>query len=253
MHVTLSNIHPISTGAGRFHGSTGASKHAGADPATCLRHGVGHRCCVRAVRQPVSPGGRPPADAGAGLGIGQCRLVLPAGDDVVPGVRRRRRAVAVWRHQARRRPRRTGVQLSVLGRHVVRGRHQHHPVLLLRVRTADPLPAAAAGCQRCRRGRRTTGHAVAVPALGTAWLGRVRAGGDGHGLLRIPPQPAPGAAFGAVSVDRQPHQRAHRLHRGCAGHRRHGVRAGRGHGLRRAASQCRAGAPVRCRMRTGCR
>jgi choline/glycine/proline betaine transport protein len=33
----------------------------------------------------------------------------------------------------------------LLGRHAVRRRHQHHPVLLLRFRTADPLPAAAAG------------------------------------------------------------------------------------------------------------
>ncbi|KAG1255377.1 hypothetical protein G6F65_016665 [Rhizopus arrhizus] len=210
------------------HGSPGAATIPGAHPSACVRL-RGDRCRgVRAVRQPVSAGRGPPAGHGPGLGRAQCRLVLPAGDALVPGIRGRRGAV----------------QLSVLGRHAVRRGHQHHPVLLLRFRTADPLPATAAGRPRSGRGRCTPGHAAAVPALGPAWLGRVRVGRDGDGVFRVPPQPAAGTAFGAVPADRQAHQRPDRLHRGRAGHRRHRVRHRRRHGLRRTAPQCRPVAPV---------
>lgn len=192
------------------------------------------------------------------LGLADRRLVLPAGDDAVPDLRGGHRAFRLRQDQARCRPRRAGIQLPVLGRHAVRRRHQHHPVLLLRIRAADPFPPAAA-----RRGRypgsRAAGHGTAVPALGPARLGRVRPGGDGPGLLRLPPQPAAGPALGALPVDRQAHQRADRLHGGLLRHHRHGVRPRRRHGLRRAPGStpgwttCTPSRiPTRCRWRSSC-
>ncbi|KAG1434046.1 hypothetical protein G6F57_021779 [Rhizopus arrhizus] len=83
------------------HGSPGAATIPGAHPSACVRL-RGDRCRgVRAVRQPVSAGRGPPAGQGPGLGRAQCRLVLPAGDDLVPGIRGRRGAVQVRWHQAR--------------------------------------------------------------------------------------------------------------------------------------------------------
>jgi choline/glycine/proline betaine transport protein len=45
---------------------------------------------------------------------------------------------------------------------------------------------------------RAPGPAADLPALGPARLGDLRPGRPGRGLLRLPPQPAAGAAFGAV-------------------------------------------------------
>ncbi|CAH1689183.1 hypothetical protein CHELA1G11_20432 [Hyphomicrobiales bacterium] len=101
-----------------------------------------------------------------------------------------------------------GLQLHVVGRHVVRRRDGHRPDVLRRGRADDPLSGPSdrrAAIGRCR----SRGHVRHLLALGHTRLGRLCGGRAVACLFRLSLQSASHHSLGSLSATQGAHQRSH--------------------------------------------
>ena len=103
-------------------------------------------------------------------------------------------------YSPRARSRRAAVQLPGLVRHAVFRRLRHRPAVLWRRRTGHPLCQPAGG-RPGDAGCRQAGDADRLFPLGLSYLGDLRAGRPGTGLLCLSPWPPAVDAFSALSAD----------------------------------------------------
>lgn len=211
--------------------------HAAHDAQAASRRAVARRD-RRAPRRlrAAAERGRRPLRRGPAMDRRAIRLVLRARDHDLPDLPRADRREPLRQHQARPRRRGAGIQLRVVDRDAVRGRHGHRPHVLRRRRADPALPVAADGRGRHAR-RRARGDADVVLPLGPARMGDLRRDGSRARVLRLSLQPAAHAALGPLSGAARRRERLDRAHGRRVRARRHGGRDRGDARLRRAATE----------------